>query len=85
MSVFMSKLARRHDFVTAKHIQTCHVGDTEKLRCRMHVEGQLCTVAGASTPGEWKLVMNHTRLGSAVESRVRKAKKRAVTVYSRMS
>ena len=76
--MFLSQLARRHDPVTAQIMKTRSVGDTEKLRGCGEFERQLCTVAGVSTSGEWNLLMNQTRVGSAVGSSVPKGKQRAV-------
>ena len=43
----------------------CEVGTTRNyMRGRQHVQVRLETLPGAPTPGQWTLVINHTRIGT---------------------
>ena len=59
-------IPRRNDLISAADFTTCPVDyKYPYLRERKLVQVSLQTVAGAPTPGQRKLVINHTRIGPA--------------------
>ena len=58
-------LPRRNDLIAAEGFSTCRAGTKyHYMQYRWQVQVCLKTVAGAPTPGQWTLVINHTRIGT---------------------
>ena len=55
--------------------EECAAGDHGRLSARGQVDVQLATVSGASTPGQWRVCINHTRSGSTKAAKVPSGKK----------
>ena len=64
-----SCISRHPDLIEVSKATQCSVGSSAKFSKRRQVDVSLSTVSGASTPGHWRLCINHTRIGGTEESK----------------